>query len=297
MEGGIQMSFASDIRAKLCAEMPQKLCCRRTYIYGFLYTSATGNDGEIEVALSGEPVTGHFATLIETAYHVKPHITKRSGRGGAVNVHLHSNSAQKYLDSIADGDTQLPSNKCAECGMYFLRGAFLSCGFPSDPQNEFRLDFAPRHRAQGLFSYLSSIGLLGHLGKRSGKDIVYFRSGEKIGDFFGHLGLMDTYFEIQNEYLRRELNNLTNRQNNVTVRNIERSVESTAEQVQLILQLKEQHLFSLLPEELIATAELRLAYADYSLSQLAAVAVPAISKSGLNHRLKKITEFAKQHLR
>ena len=108
---------------------------------------------------------------------------------------------------------------------------------------------------------------------------------------------MDTYFEIQNEYLRRELNNLTNRQNNVTVRNIERSVESTAEQVQLILQLKEQHLFSLLPEELIATAELRLAYADYSLSQLAAVAVPAISKSGLNHRLKKITEFAKQHLR
>ena len=70
-----------------------------------------------------------------------------------------------------------------------------------------------------------------------------------------------------------------------------------AEQVRLIRQLKEQQLFSLMPEELIATAELRLQYEDYSLSQLASVAVPAITKSGLNHRLKKIVDFARQHLK
>ena len=291
------MSFAAEIKAKLCLVQPHSLCCRKALIHGFLYSCGFANEGLISVYISGKEVTRYFTDIISSAYHISPEIETRRGGGGAVTISFQSHSATKYIENLEETSSPLEGKNCSECAKYFLRGVFLACGLVSDPQKEFRLDLSPQCRTLGLFHYLNSLGLVPHTGKRNGKNIIYIRSGEKIGDFFGHLGLMDTYFDIQNEYLRRELNNLTNRQNNVMVRNIGRSVESTAEQVRLIRQLKEQHLFSLMPEELIATAELRLQYEDYSLAQLAAMAVPAITKSGLNHRLKKIVEFARQHLK
>ena len=291
------MSFAAGLRTKLCQLQPQKLCCRKALINGFLYTSGRVFDDGVSVSITGA-VQPYLTDLLVQAYNVQPVVSARRGGGGAVDVYFKSKSAQKYIQDMEElHQSPRVGEKCSECGMYFLRGVYLACGYPSDPAKEFRMDFMPRYRAEELAEYFDEIGIAGHTTTRNGRKIIYFRSGERIGDVFAHLGLTDVYFEIQNEYFRRELNNLTNRQNNVTLRNIERSVESTGEQVRLIRRLKEEHLLSLLPEELIATAELRLAYEDYSLAQLAAVAVPAITKSGLNHRLKKIVEFARQHLK
>jgi hypothetical protein len=103
---------------------------------------------------------------------------------------------------------------------------------------------------------------------------------------------MNVYFNLQNEYLKRELNNLTNRQNNCTIRNIKRTVESHEELMRELHRMKDQNQLSVLPDELKATAELCLEFEGYPLSQLAKLSVPPITKSGLNHRLQKIKEIS-----
>ncbi len=289
------MSYAKQMKQALIQQPPQKPCCRKALINGFLYVTASLRGQEICALLSGKETVSYFTELVAAVYHTEPHIESRRGGGGAVTVLFHAPSALKFVQKLSDCGTDLPLfHRCDECQTHFLRGVFLACAHPSDPNKEFRLDLTPSYRAVPLAAYLSSLGLPPHQTLRGERELLYYRSADAVSDFFGRMDMMDAYFQLQNEYLKKDLNNLANRQSNCTIHNIGRSVESTAEQVRLIRRMKEQNKLSLLPEELKATAELRLMYDNYSLSQLVGVAVPPISKSGLNHRLQKIMEIAQK---
>ena len=103
-------------------------------------------------------------------------------------------------------------------------------------------------------------------------------------------------FQVMNSKINAELRNNANRIANCETSNIEKAVNSSMKQIAVILELERAQLLSSLPEELERTARLRLEHRDLSLSQLAAISVPPISKSGLSHRLNKIMQLAKKHL-
>lgn len=289
------MSYAKQIKQALIQQPPQKPCCRKALVNGFLFVAATLRGQDICVLLSGKDTVAYFTESVAAVYHAETHIENRRGGGGAVAVSFHAPSAFKFVQEISDCGSNLPLfYKCDACQTHFLRGVFLACAHPSDPNKEFRLDLTPCYRTQPLAAYLTSLGLAPHQTLRGEREVLYYRSADAVSDFFGRIDMMDAYFDLQNEYLKKDLNNLANRQSNCTIHNIGRSVESTAEQVRLIRRMKEQNKLSLLPEDLKATAELRLMYDNYSLSQLVGVAVPPISKSGLNHRLQRIMEIAQK---
>ncbi len=289
------MSYATELKASMLQREPKKNCCRKAYLNGFLFTSATCQGRAVAVAISGKEIQKAFASLIELVLHTSCTMQNCRGGGETVCMHFDSSSASKYIEDLEERcDLAALSCRCDECRRWFLRGMFLACGNPSDPKNSFRIDLTPHYRADMLASYLSDIGLAPLTGMRRTKKFLYYRSGEKIGDLYALLGETDAYFEIQNEFVKKEINNLTNRQNNCVVSNIGRSIERSGELIDLLERMKRQNKLSLLPDDLKHTAELRLAYQDYTLPQLAAISVPPLTKSGLNHRLKRILDIARK---
>ncbi len=289
------MSYATALKSAMCQREPEKNCCRRAYLNGFLITNASHTEKNISVKLSGGEVRNAFLTQMERQFHVVAQTVPCRGGGDTCEISFASTSASSFLDAIDRGEEiEVVTLRCKECRKWFLRGIFLSCGNPSDPGNSFRLDLTPRYRVPEIAEYLTSIGLKPLVATRRAKQILFYRSGEIIGDMYGMMGENEAYFELQNEFFKKELNNLTNRQNNCMISNIMRSVKRGGELIDLLTRMKEQNKLSLLPPDLKSTAELRLSYPDYTLPQLAAVSVPPLTKSGLNHRLRRILEIARK---
>ena len=143
-----------------------------------------------------------------------------------------------------------------------------------------------------LDDYLASKGLGFFVATRGGKKTIYSRRSETIEDFFALAGMNNTVFRLLNAKINSEVRNNANRVSNCETNNISRTVEAAGRQVELIKELERRGLMGALPEDLLLTARLRVRYEDMSLSQLALAMNPPISKSGLSHRLKRITEIA-----
>ena len=102
------------------------------------------------------------------------------------------------------------------------------------------------------------------------------------------MGATSGVFDILNTQVEREIKNNENRATNCDARNIQRSMSAAAKYISAIEYLEQCHLLDSLPEDLLATAKLRIRHPEVSLRELAELHNPAITKSGLNHRLEKI---------
>ena len=115
-----------------------------------------------------------------------------------------------------------------------------------------------------------------------------------LEELYALAGMNTMIFALMNAKIKSEISNSTNRITNCEINNINKAVSAAQKQIEAIKIIEEANLFSTLPEELAETANLRMAHQDMSLTQLAAVAVPKISKPGLSHRLNKIIEIAEK---
>ena len=127
------------------------------------------------------------------------------------------------------------------------------------------------------------------LGKRT---LLYYKSNVKISDVLYYCGALNASFEVTNLAIARDIRNETNRTTNFETSNMQRTVEAKKRYIDAIRYLTEHDKLSLLGDELGYTANLRIEYDDASLSALAKLHIPPISKSGLNARLSKILAIA-----
>ena len=134
------------------------------------------------------------------------------------------------------------------------------------------------------------------LSTRRRERVVYFRNSTAIEDFFATIAATSATFDIINSKIHRDMRNDANRIANCEMNNINRAVDAARKHIDTIERLIEANKLSFLPPELEKTALFRIENKELSLSQLAAASSPPISKSGLNHRLKKIMEIAEQLL-
>ena len=127
---------------------------------------------------------------------------------------------------------------------------------------------------------------------RLGEDVLYLKNSSAIEDFFAIAMMNATAFRMMNAKIESDIRNTANRVANCETNNIEKAVAASARQIAAIEDLASRGLLSSLSEELEKTARLRLEHRDLSLSQLAALCVPPITKPGLSHRLNKIVAIA-----
>lgn len=293
------MSFSERMKRELIS-LPIKMnCCRKAYLFGLLY-NASHKEGIAMTATFGmrEAAQRAVELLGETSH---PFVRERSHAGRRLfELSFSSKAFAGFELKVSDGESIASAAKfrCADCGNYFLAGVLASCTTVSDPQKgyhmEISLDPDKGKRLEALDDMLVENGFAAGRAERARKISLYFKNNNSIADVLSFAGAVQTSFDVTNAYIEKDIRNRENRATNCVAKNISKSVDAVRRQLAAIELLTENHKLDTLPQELRETARLRIENDDVSLSELALLHEPPISKSGLNHRLEKICRAAEE---
>ena len=290
------MSFSQEQKLGIIAQPIKASCCRRAILQGILTARASASDNGVFVSVDSEDTANFIKDLILDVYSKEATEVTSNVGGRRKIVSFNAKSVSKYLSELDENGITIPE-KCQMCQSFFLKGLFLASGRVSDPVKQYSLEFSVGARANMLSELFVSLGLSPRISVKANETVVYFRNSSQLEDFFALANMNQTAFEVMNAKIKGELRNTANRIANCETNNIDRAVSASMSQIALIEELIERGLISLLPDELERTARFRMENKDMSLSQLAGAITPPISKSGLSHRLKKITEMAENILK
>ena len=285
------MSFAKEQKTEILLVTDKSACCRRATLFGVLSSKASIDNDFLYLTLDGDATVSYVAALVQEFYSKTPEIVRRENGGRGKSIRFDSKSAVKYVLNLKDNSIFDP--KCPSCTAAFLRGVYLASGRLADPtkQHHFELGVLA-DRIEVFREYFATLGLDLSVTNRQGTYLLYSRRSDTIEDFFALAGMNNTVFKLMNSKINSEVRNNANRVSNCETNNISKAVDAASRQVALIKELEKRNLMGSLPEELLLTAKMRVRYEDMSLSQLALSMSPPISKSGLSHRLKKLTALA-----
>ncbi len=291
------MSFADQVRQELSAVVTKHNCCRRALTEGLLLGASLCEDGSV-FARFGHEATAELATeLLSKQYAKQPTVTKW-GKCGHIywDVSLSVPACRRLVRAMDDADAEADRVfhfSCDACRGAFLRGAFLACATVNDPHKAFHMEFKlPSARVALLASFLESLGYPPKTIARTGSSGLYYKDGSTVEDLITLMGAGHVLFEVINSRIERDIRNNENRATNCVARNIEKTIAASVKQIEAINKLTETGKLMGLPESLQETARQRYEHPDASLDELVALHVPSISRSGLNHRLKKIVDAA-----
>ena len=183
------------------------------------------------------------------------------------------------------------------CKASFLRGAFLTGGSVTSPAKSYHMELASTHQSvvrecDALIR--DTLGFSPKTASRAGGKVLYLKQSDLISDFLTYLGAPVAAMGIMEAKLEKELNNKVNRCCNCDDANTSKVVEAAQEQLVAIRLLRDRGLLEQLPEKLRQAAQAREANPEASLSELAAMMEPAITKPAMNHRLQRIVSMAKE---
>ncbi len=289
------MSFSSEQKNEITEQIYKSSCCRRALLSGILFGKGRVDSKTVTMSFDRAEYADYTQKLIREFYGKDGDIYRHSSGGRSIKIFFSSPSAVKYLneiDNLSDFDVcDLITQRCSSCLSSFLRGVFLASGRLSDPKKQFSLEFSLGDRSEKFKKILEDLSMKPLISHKSTGDIVYFRKGDEIESFYGHAGLNRVVFDIIETKIKSLARRESQRYLNCVTSNYDRMAAVSERQIGIISRLDELQLLSSLPDELEETARLKLRYPDLPLSALAAQMTPAISKSGLSHRLKKIEEI------
>lgn len=298
------MSFAHDVKIELSEHIPQEKEARLAQVYGLLLFARRFGLYGIALVTEHARVASCCASLLDTLFSVRPLERLRTRSDGRTYIELSIHppaEALRVYTSFGYGlkTVSLRINRAnletEDCVRDFLRGAFLSCGSVVNPDKDYHLEFVTPHLNLGkdLTCLLEEQGFEPKNIWRGGKLVVYFKDSGQIEDILTYMGAVRQSLELMNIKVYKDLRNKVNRLTNCETANIDKTVNASAEQVAAIKKLMATHAYDRMPEELRETARLRLAHPDMSLRELGTLLEQPLSRSGVNHRLKRIVEFAK----
>ncbi len=205
-------------------------------------------------------------------------------------------TAMKYADKFICNDALIDRSvfKCDECKSAFLRGVFLKCASVNSPEKSNHLEFKLQNEMNSdeLNIFIRECGFEAKTSRRKNGYLVYFKDGETIFEFLSFIGANKSAFEFLNTIIEKQIRNNCNRVTNCEYANMQKSANASVRQLEAINTLKENGAFDTLPSKLLYTATLKAQNPDMTLSELACIHQPPITKSCVNHRLEKIITIA-----
>ena len=283
------MSFSGDFRHSLLEGRAKNKCCRAAFVAGYLTGAGTVEDGAVRMNYV-DPAAPTILSEYLPAFDRTATLSAEGER--RVRTMIATGVA---VDLLSDPAPAFPEFRCSECKAHYLAGLFASCGRVSDPAREWRLEFSCGDHRERIASVLSRLGFEPKTADRRDERLLYLRSSSAILDFFALTGESDFYFGLMNGSIEREIRNSANRLANCEANNIAKAISASDEQVRAIRYLEKHKLMGGLDPTLVACARLRIEHPDKTLSQLSAIAVPPVSRAGLNHRLHRLCEIAEAH--
>ncbi len=182
------------------------------------------------------------------------------------------------------------------CKRAYLRGAFIAAGTISSPEKNYRLDIACKSEeiAKFLSRVIKSFELHPKITTRRNKFIVYLKEAVEISDLLAIMEANVAMMNFENARIIKEMRGSVNRQVNCETANLNKTISASMKQVEEINFIKQKNAFKKLDENLKQVANARLKNPDATLEELGALLTPPVGKSGVNHRLRKISQIAKE---
>ncbi len=296
------MSFSSEVKNMLSGLTIKKNCCRKALLYGLFCAHSDFRNQRLSFATDNEKVSSLTSWAFRHVFGYIPYYETSGTLPGYITYYkmkaLSKEQTELFIGTFADADSEL--NKlftCSTCLPVFLRGLFLASGTVTDPSKKgYHLEILLKSEANcaKVFSLLDEQGLSPRKTIRKGNHSIYFKNSESIEDFLTVIGAPHAALDLMNAKIMREIRNNENRRSNCDASNIFRSTGAADLQIRAIKKLIETGKISLLPGELKTTAMIRYENPECSLTEIAAMHEPPLTKSGVNHRMKRIIDFAEE---
>lgn len=176
----------------------------------------------------------------------------------------------------------------------FLRDAFLETGSMSNPEKGYHLEFVCEEESQAkkLIETMRTFEIAAKTVQRKRYTVVYIKESEDIVRLLNVTGAHNALMNLENLRILKDMRNSINRRVNCETANISKTVSAANKQIEDILYIREHYGFDDLSENLREVAQIRLEYPDATLKELGEYLVPPVGKSGVNHRLRKLSELA-----
>lgn len=293
------MSFALEVKSELCRTPLSRRCCAQAEAYGVLLYCNTFHAEQARIVTEHEAFAQRLPLLFKKAFKLT---FDRFPQGGGKQTFSIENPAKLAVLHQAFGSDlralalhlnfAMVEEAC--CRSALLRGAFLAGGSVTDPRKGYHLELATSHYHVGreLPALLREAGFEPKETQRKGNRVVYFKHSDHIEDFLTFLGAPVSAMAVMNAKLERDLQGRVNRQVNCDSANLDKTVAAAREQLAAIERLRAAGRLETLPDKLREAAALRLDHPELNLAQLGALCAPAVSKSALNHRMRKLLELA-----
>ena len=313
------MSFSSQVKEELAGHMSKARHCRMAELAAIL--GGCGrirfNPPSIEVQSERSAVVKKVFSLLQRNYNMNANVSLRRGRNGS-KIKLYTlclqepEQVRRVLTDIGflrekDGvmqyrniapDEMLKKSCCIKA---YIRGAFLAGGSINDPQKNYHIEVLNEdmEHAEVLQRLLREFGIESRILERVRPSnhtvyVLYLKDGEQIIDVLSVMKAHISLMELENVRIVKEVRNNINRQVNCETANLTKTISAAVKQVNDIRYLMEKGALNSLPPELVAMAEVRLENEDLPLKDLGQLLDPPVSKSGVNHRLRKLSQAAEE---
>ena len=297
------MSFSSDVKAELCRVPLNRPCCAVAEAYGALLYAYQLSAREIRVITASAPFAKRLPKLMQRAFGFD-FDARSSGAKTTFSVEDPEKIRRVFSAFGYDAESALVNHinlgvleeDC--CKAAFLRGAFLAGGSITDPSKRCHLELVTDHKnvAGETVSILQEMGFNPRVAARAGHQVIYFKQSEAAEDFFTTIGASGAAMELMSAKVEKEMRNAINRQINCDSANADKTVSAAQAQLDRIREIERDIGLENLPRDLAEVALLRIANPAISLADLALLADPPVTKSCINHRMRKLMHLTPQML-
>ncbi|WP_105618347.1 DNA-binding protein WhiA [Vallitalea okinawensis] len=310
------MSFSSKVKNELARHVGKARHCSIAEIAAIIKMC-----GHVEVTpavsivvhTENPSVAKKFYLLLKETFKINPEIAIRKNvhLGKSRNYILHLNNpseasrvlqATKMLDISDNGQIKtidginslIVQSTC--CKRAYIRGAFLGGGSVSDPEKNYHLEFVntSEEHCKALQKIIHSFELDAKIVRRKKYFVLYMKDGTQIVDMFNIMGAHVALMDLENVRIVKEMRNNVNRIVNCETANLNKTVSAAVKQLEDINYIESIIGLDKLPSNLEEVARIRQIYTDASLKELGAMLDPVVGKSGVNHRLRKISNIAEK---
>lgn len=297
------MSFSSQIKQELCKTSIQRKCCAQAEVYGILLFCSSFRRSGIRIVTESDAFAARLPMLFKKAFQIE--FDQLPPENPGKRTFLITDPAK--ISAIGEAFGYGPGESVAlhinfgvleedHCRAAFFRGAFLAGGSVTDPDKGYHLEIVTSHYNVGreMPALLRESGFEPKSAERKANYVTYFKQSAYIEDFLTAIGSPVAAMGIMNAKAEKNLRGSINRRVNCEAANLDKTVDASLGQIEAIRTLEERGVLDQLPEKLKETAILRRENPELTLSQLAALCVPPVTKSALNHRLRKLIALAQQ---
>lgn len=297
------MSFASEVREELCREIPEKRCCRTAECYGILLYCNTFTKREIRIITENRHFAERLPRLFRRTFGVEfdqfPSLEQPGKHAFIIDdpekiKTIFAAFGQEHESMALHVNLAVLEETC--CKQSFVRGAFLAGGSVTDPDKRYHLELVTGHLkvSDEVRSLLQELGFEPKDTHRAGSNVLYLKQSEQIVDFLTMIGAPLCAMKIIQAKMEKEIRNGVNRRVNCDTANLTKAVDAAQQQLAAIRALRESGEFDRLPEKLRETALLREKNPEATLTELAALVEPPVSKPTMSYRMRSLIARSKQ---